>query len=55
MLDVRPGRLLARRREATVHEAAAGLVLPRNDEARDVTVEVTVVQHARTAETGPLG
>lgn len=45
VLDVRPGRLLARGREATVHEAGSGLVLRRYDDARDVTLEVTVMQH----------
>lgn len=45
VLDVRPGRLLARGREATVHESGVGTVLRRYDDGRDVTLEVTVMQH----------
>jgi aminoglycoside phosphotransferase (APT) family kinase protein len=45
VLEVQPGRLLARGREATVHEAGPGLVVRRYDDARDITVEVKVMQH----------
>ena len=41
----RPGRLLARGREATVHELGAGRVLRRYDDARDTTRELAVMQH----------
>jgi aminoglycoside phosphotransferase (APT) family kinase protein len=43
--DERPGPLLARGREATVHGLGPGRVLRRYDDARDVTTEVTVMQH----------
>ena len=40
-----PGRLLARGREATVHELHGGRVLRRYDDRRDVTGEVAVMRH----------
>ncbi len=40
-----PGRLLARGREATVHELDDGRVLRRYDDRRDVTGEVAVMRH----------
>ncbi|GEA86850.1 phosphotransferase [Cellulomonas cellasea] len=43
--DEPPGPLLARGREATVHELGPGRVLRRYDDARDVTTEVTVMRH----------
>ncbi|WP_258725560.1 phosphotransferase [Cellulomonas sp. NS3] len=43
--DEPPGPLLARGREATVHELGPGRVLRRYDDARDVTAEVTVMRH----------
>lgn len=45
VIDAVPGRLLARGREAAVHELGAGRVLRRYDDARDVTAEVVVMQH----------
>ena len=45
VLDVRPGRLLARGREATVHESGVWTVLRRYDDGRDVTLEVMVMRH----------
>ncbi len=44
-IDTVPGPLLARGREATIHRLGAGAVLRRYDDARDVTVEVAVMQH----------
>lgn len=38
--------MIARGREATVHEFGHGLVLRRYDDGRDVTAEVTLMVHA---------
>jgi tRNA A-37 threonylcarbamoyl transferase component Bud32 len=40
-----PGRLLARGREATIHELGPDRVLRRYDDGRDVTAEVAVMRH----------
>lgn len=45
LIDLPPGRLLARGREAAIHELDAGRVVRRYDDARDVTAEVAVMQH----------
>jgi hypothetical protein len=45
VIDAAPGRLLARGREAAVHELGPGRVLRRYEDARDVTTEITVMQH----------
>jgi aminoglycoside phosphotransferase (APT) family kinase protein len=45
VLHVAPGALIARGREATVHEVDEGRVLRRYDDARDVTAELAIMRH----------
>ena len=45
VIDAPPGRLIARGREATIHETSAGRVLRRYDDLRDVSGEVAVMAH----------
>lgn len=45
LIDDVPGALLARGREATVHELGPGRVLRRYDDGRDVTRELAVMAH----------
>ncbi|MGV8979143.1 MAG: phosphotransferase [Cellulomonas sp.] len=45
VIDRPAGRMLARGREATIHEFGHGLVLRRYDDGRDVTAEVTLMRH----------
>jgi Ser/Thr protein kinase RdoA (MazF antagonist) len=45
LVQALPGRLLARGREATVHELDGGRVLRRYDDRRSVTGEVAVMRH----------
>jgi len=45
VLHIVPGPLIARGREASIHEVDGARVLRRYDDARDVTAEVAVMQH----------